>query len=130
MEATKGEAMKDLGPVQGIQLTRIQEVLMSQVVDSLISGDHGAAEESWKQLIQSMLSTRKLGENDVNVLIEHTMSVTGLEEKLAAAGNDVQLANIDLQNALQKQQQLVQLISNVSKILNDTAMAVIRKIGG
>jgi len=122
--------MKDLGPIQGIQLTRIQEVLMSQVVDSLISGDHGSAEESWKQLIQSMLSTRKLGENDVNALIEHTMSVIGLEEKLAAAGNDVQLANIDLQNALQKQQQLVQLISNVSKILNDTAMAVIRKIGG
>ncbi|OQA16854.1 MAG: hypothetical protein BWY63_02598 [Chloroflexi bacterium ADurb.Bin360] len=122
--------MKDLGPVQGIQLTRIQEMLMSQVADSLISGDHGAAEESWKQLIQSMMSTRKLGENDVNALIEHTMSVTGLEEKLAAAGNDVQLANIELQNALQKQQQLVQLISNVSKILNDTAMAVIRKIGG
>jgi len=122
--------MKDLGPIQGIQLTRIQEVLMSQVVDSLISGDHGSAEESWKQLIQSMLSTRKLGENDVNALIEHTMSVIGLEEKLAAAGNDVQLANIELQNALQKQQQLVQLISNVSKILNDTAMAVIRKIGG
>jgi hypothetical protein len=41
-----------------------------------------------------------------------------------------QMANIDLQNALQKQQQTMQTMSNVSKMLHDTAMAVIRKIGG
>jgi hypothetical protein len=40
------------------------------------------------------------------------------------------MANIDLQNALQKQQQTMQTMSNVSKMLHDTAMAVIRKIGG
>jgi len=53
-----------------------------------------------------------------------------LEDKLNSVGDDAQLANIDLQNALQKQQQLVQMISNISKLLNDTAMNVIRKIGG
>lgn len=51
------------------------------------------------------------------------------EEKLSETGDDSQLANIDLQNALQKQQQNIQLMSTVSKILHDTAMAVIRKIG-
>jgi hypothetical protein len=45
------------------------------------------------------------------------------------AGSDGQLANIDIQDMLQKQQQLVQMLSNVSKLLNDTASAVIRKIG-
>lgn len=43
--------------------------------------------------------------------------------------DDAQLANIDLQNMLQKQQQTIQMLSNISKILNDTALAVIRKIG-
>jgi hypothetical protein len=51
------------------------------------------------------------------------------EEKLGAIGDDAQLANIDLQNALQRQQQTLQTMSNVSKMLHDTAMAVVRKIG-
>jgi hypothetical protein len=51
------------------------------------------------------------------------------ERKLMTAGDDSQLANIDLQNMLQKQQQTIQMLSNVSKVLHDTALAVIRKIG-
>jgi hypothetical protein len=51
-----------------------------------------------------------------------------LEEDLQSVGDDAQLATIDLQNALQKQQQSMQLISNVSKMLHDTAMAIIRNI--
>ena len=39
------------------------------------------------------------------------------------------LAKIDLQNNLQKQQQTVQMMSNVSKVLRETAMAVVRKAG-
>jgi hypothetical protein len=52
------------------------------------------------------------------------------EEKLNAVGDDAQLANVDLQNILQKQQQTLQMMSNISKMLFDTASAVIRKIGG
>lgn len=51
------------------------------------------------------------------------------EKKLATVGDDAQLANIDLQNALQKSQQLLQLMSSISKQLHDTAMAIIRKLG-
>jgi hypothetical protein len=51
------------------------------------------------------------------------------EERLASLGDDAQLANVDLQNILQKQQQTLQMLSNISKMLYDTAMAVIRKIG-
>jgi hypothetical protein len=53
-----------------------------------------------------------------------------MEEKLNSVGDDAQLANVDLQNMLQKQQQTLQMVSNISKMLHDTAMAVIRKIGG
>jgi hypothetical protein len=52
------------------------------------------------------------------------------EEKLDAIGDDAQLANVDLQNILQKQQQTLQMMSNISKMLYDTAQAVIRKPGG
>ena len=52
------------------------------------------------------------------------------EGRLASAGDDAQLANVDLQNILQKQQQTLQMLSNISKIVHDTAMSVIRKIGG
>jgi hypothetical protein len=53
-----------------------------------------------------------------------------LDSKLNSVGDDAQLANVDLQNVLQKQQQTVQQLSNISKMLSDTAMATVRKIGG
>lgn len=50
------------------------------------------------------------------------------EEKLAMAGNNAQVANIDLQNVMQKQAQLMQMMSNIMKMLNDQAMGIIRNI--
>jgi hypothetical protein len=43
-------------------------------------------------------------------------------------GDDSQLANTELQDAMQKQQQSVEMITNVSKNMNDTAEAVIQNI--
>jgi hypothetical protein len=56
--------------------------------------------------------------------------IKGWEEKVNGIGDDAQLANVDLQNVLQKQQQTMQMMSSISKMLYDTAMSVIRKIGG
>ena len=47
-------------------------------------------------------------------------------EEILASLSDV---DVDMQNILQKQQQTLQMMSNMSKLLHDTAMAVIRKIG-
>jgi hypothetical protein len=52
------------------------------------------------------------------------------DEELQSTGDDAQLANVDMQNILQKQQQTMQMMSQISKQLHDTAMAVIRKMGG
>ena len=38
------------------------------------------------------------------------------------------LANVDMQNMLQKMQQTLQMMSNISKTLHDVASAVIRKL--
>ena len=58
-----------------------------------------------------------------------------LKDKAAAVvvgggsvGDDAQLANIDLQNALQKQSQYVQMLSNISRQTGDSASAIIRNI--
>ena len=56
--------------------------------------------------------------------------VKNLEDELNVAGDDAQLANVDLQNAVQIQQQTLQMMSNISKALHDTALSIIRKIGG
>ncbi|MEO8053838.1 MAG: hypothetical protein ABI768_01710 [Acidobacteriota bacterium] len=57
-------------------------------------------------------------------------SVKQLEDRLNQAGDDAQLANIDFQSALQKAQQSVAMLSEISKLISDTSMAVLRKIGG
>ena len=52
-----------------------------------------------------------------------------VKESLDKIAADAQLATVDLQNNLQKQQQSLQAMSNVAKTLHDTAMAIVRKIG-
>jgi hypothetical protein len=54
--------------------------------------------------------------------------VEDLEGQLTTIGSDAQLASIELQNALQKQQQLMQMMSQISKMMHDTAMAIIRNL--
>ena len=51
------------------------------------------------------------------------------EQQLSSTGDDAQRASIDLQSLLQKQQHTVQLLSSASKMLQDTAMAEVRKSG-
>ena len=61
---------------------------------------------------------------------ELSIEVKNWADRLNSIGDDAQLANVDLQNVLQKQQQTLQMMSTISKMINDTAMAIIRKIGG
>jgi hypothetical protein len=67
---------------------------------------------------------------EVNSVERLHSEIARWEDKLNSIGDDAQLADVDLQNVLQKQQQVLQMMSNISKQQHDTAMAVIRKIGG
>jgi len=67
----------------------------------------------------------------VNIDLQIKALETGLDvlkEKISLMGEDSQLANIDLQNSLQKIQQNLQTLSNFSKVAHDTAMASIRNM--
>ena len=52
----------------------------------------------------------------------------GAELKRLGSADDQQLMNMELQHALQKQQQYLQTMSNVSKSMHDTAKAIIQNI--
>jgi len=69
------------------------------------------------------------GDSGVNTKAKLDAYIDQMEETLNTVGDDAQLANVDLQNMLQKQQQTLQSMSNISKMLHDTAMATIRKLG-
>lgn len=51
-----------------------------------------------------------------------------LEAELQTTGDDAQLSNVDLQNKVQKQQELVQILTQIAKQLHEAAMAVIRNM--
>ena len=80
----------------------------------------------WQSIAHISRPTTQTEENAAKLLLR----VLVLGQTLATFGDDAQLANVDLQSVLQVQQQTLQLLSNVSKMHYDTAMAVIRKIGG
>lgn len=69
------------------------------------------------------------GEVDISGLEELEEMMEEYEEILQTVGEDAQLANIDLQSQLQKSQQTIQLMNNVSKMLHDTLLSELRKIG-
>ena len=66
----------------------------------------------------------------INTLGQFNDAIAQWEERLLTLGDDAQLANVDLQNMLQKEQQALQMMSNISKMLHDSAMVVIRNFGG
>lgn len=91
------------------------------------------------EALRDALEDKKEGEDrigreleELNETVQATLSrlQRHLQERLNSIGDDAQLANVDLQNVLQKQQQTLQMMSNISKMLHDTAMSVIRKMGG
>lgn len=61
---------------------------------------------------------------------EMELRSTILQACTAKTGEEGNLAGLDLQSALQKQQQTLQLLSNIAKAMNESSMSVIRKIGG
>ena len=72
---------------------------------------------------------KTVGSGSCTTVAQLDAHIEKLEAKLNSVGDDAQLANVDLQNVLQKQQQNMQMMSNISKMLHDTAMAIVRKIG-
>lgn len=87
------------------------------------------APSTFEARFSESLSTRSTAPVLITSKEQLKIYIDFLEKKLATLDEDAQLANIDLQNILQKQQQTLTIMSQISKMLHDAAMAVIRKIG-
>lgn len=80
--------------------------------------------------VEDLLEGGDGSSNVVSTKAELEAYIAELEEQVSTVGDDAQLANVDLQNMLQKQQQTLQMLSNISKTLYDTAMSIVRNMGG
>lgn len=121
-------------------LTAAQRSGLGDVAALLLKGDVAGANVGWSRFCSAYITRATAG--DVRVIERWVLNRIGfransrlraeiqrLEQMLNAVGDDAELANVDLQNVLQKQQQTIQMLSNISKMLHDVAMATIRKIG-
>jgi hypothetical protein len=79
---------------------------------------------NWHELLLVLAATQ----SSLREILRRDMEA--FEKDLKEVVDDAQLANLDLQNLLQKQQQTLQLLSNITKLQQDTAMAIIRNLGG
>ena len=81
---------------------------------------------NWERfLADPQMDLKGMKQEDAKTLVEEV--IEAIEKSV---GDDAQLANADMQNKLQKQQQTLQMVSKISKMMRDTAMSVIRKMGG
>jgi hypothetical protein len=59
---------------------------------------------------------------------EASAELAKLEMKLSSLGDDAELANVELQSALERHQEALRLLSNISKMLHETAKTVIQNM--
>jgi hypothetical protein len=82
---------------------------------------------------QLQAAAAKLAKVELEAHAEHLkveqMPTAEQQAWLQQRADDSQLATLDLTDQAARQQQVMQMMSNVSKSLHDTAMSVIRKIG-
>lgn len=55
--------------------------------------------------------------------------IRDLETAMSTSSDDMQLSQLELQGMTQRQQQVLNALSNLSKTLHETSMAILRKIG-
>lgn len=104
--------------VQNRHSDEIDVLALGLIEDALDDG--GAEQKSWAEGV-------RLRRSEAGRRSRRTFEDVS-DSDLATAGDDSQLANIDLQNALQRQQQAMQMMSNIMKTMHDTAMAIIRNM--
>lgn len=97
--------------------------------------------EAWKQYVTRQVRAKKpFNVQETIQKVQRQAEAKGkartdlerarLSKRLNSVGDDAQLANVDLQNALQKQQQTLQTMSNILKMMHDTATSIIINIRG
>ena len=80
--------------------------------------------------IKNLPKDHKISRDDMRKVFGGNVIPSKYHDPIPSEGVDSQLANFDMQNNLQQQQHTIQMLSNISRILRDTRMGVIRKYSG
>ncbi|MFN2112495.1 MAG: hypothetical protein ACK2TT_05205 [Anaerolineales bacterium] len=105
------------------QLQRQQQTI------NMLQGIASALQDTVRDIDNNIVDGSSHSETGGSAAGKEAVSVQS-EEALQEIGDQTQLEMIDLQNGLQRQQQYIQMMSNISKMMEDTAMSVIRKTSG
>ena len=84
--------------------------------------------QSWQMEYAATAKTLEEADAVVRRLDMHQRKLKQLAIQLHSVGGDEQMAKLQLQDLLQKQQQLVQIMNNVSRQLRDTQMGMVRNM--
>jgi len=124
--------------VAGVAVAQASRILLSRVGGRKIAGDQLFERLGGRKTIGTTMSARSVpGRREqlrqivqqfdkINREIENGKKLVQVQLDnlgLSQVGDDAQLANIDMQNALQNEQALVTMLSNISKMVNDSARA-------
>jgi hypothetical protein len=84
--------------------------------------------QSWQMEYAATAKTLEEADAVVRRLDMHQRKLKQLAKQLHTVGGDEQKAKLQLQDLLQKQQQVMQTMSNVSRQLHDTQMGIVRNM--
>lgn len=102
---------------------------MSRELQNARNGlDSWTKSSAFKTTYSVDLSERRTESTRITSKASMANYVSDLEAELVSVGNDEQLATVDLQNSLQKREQVLQALSNISDLLNDTTMRILRNL--
>jgi hypothetical protein len=122
-------------------LRRLRAVTLASASERGLAPCRSSDESEIRELLRQHAHEYEVGELETRLCIparvppDGVVSLTQLdaeianwEDRLASAADDASLASVDLQNVLHRQQQALQVLSNVSKTTHETAMAIIRNM--
>lgn len=135
-EGTEAKSQTENAAGIGDEVSRIEQSAGENFFAQAVDSQSSTAQIDWDSLnlIPQELTKENPDWSKIATSVERlqglptTMEreITDLREQLNSIGDDAQLANVDLQNILQKQQQTLQMMSNISKMLFDTISALVR----
>jgi hypothetical protein len=116
----------DVAPLADMAGPQRVQKLGQQVETEIVSINEVVAKVN--RFIASETVDQKSGQALIKEIQLHSEAVDQLVANLNTIGDDGQIATLDMQDALQKQQQIIQTLSTVQSLLHDLSMSITRKI--
>jgi hypothetical protein len=124
-----GQVTKQLTPAQRQQLKQVQQLVVRATRDGKY---RRPLNDKWRQLLESIKrGKRPVNQDDLLRATQvdfYAQRSRRLDQRLSTIGDDAQRKSLELQKAKQEQDQLMNALASINKMMHDTARSVMRKI--